>query len=264
MPNTVMSALAVQAFHGMRPALMEAMKDKGCPDWRENGCACTAAQADEWIAKMSMDEVSAAVFLDDLAVKTGATIGALRDAGFPERIPTYLARGTSVEAVAGAYARRHAKAMPVYRSHALSTFGHLISLYFDGSEMVELKDRSRWVFGQTSHNFLCVQTPGGGEVGVGHPFYNKENPHPGRRPLAPHIVTCGRQVGVRSYKATEYQGEVIKLAVSSFGHLIKSVALRRMSFREFADVIRKHYDPDTPRIRETLDVLDAVDALNPT
>lgn len=68
-----------------------------------------------------------------------------------------------------------------YQSHALVVFGALIAKYFHHKEMVELTDGSRWMFGSTSKNFLCVHTPDGSPVTEGYPFYNRSKPHPGMK-----------------------------------------------------------------------------------
>lgn len=77
-----------------------------------------------------------------------------------------------------------------------------------------------------------------------------------------HIVSSGMQIGVSEYLGTQYQGEVVLLALQTFGHLIRSVAIRKISFTEFADAIAKEYDGSNPKTGETIKVLREVAELN--
>ena len=76
------------------------------------------------------------------------------------------------------------------------------------------------------------------------------------------IVHAHHRIGVREYQATNYEAEVIQLALQSFGHLIRSMAdfakMKRMSFGEFAALIEAHYDESNARTKETIQVLRAV------
>ena len=58
--------------------------------------------------------------------------------------------------------------------------------------------------------------------------------------------------------ATEYEGEVARLAVESYGHLLKGHAFNtpaRYTYSEFADRITRHYDASQPRHAEIVRVL---------
>lgn len=55
------SDLPLQAFHGMHPVLWDAMKDKGCPNWRSAGLTATPHHADAWFALLTGEEVDSAL-----------------------------------------------------------------------------------------------------------------------------------------------------------------------------------------------------------
>jgi hypothetical protein len=67
---TIVSAqeLAQQAHAGLRPSLWIAMKDKGCPTWRESGSSATQADAARWITLLSDDEIRRALGCPDLRI----------------------------------------------------------------------------------------------------------------------------------------------------------------------------------------------------
>lgn len=78
------------------------------------------------------------------------------------------------------------------------------------------------------------------------------------------IVSHNLQVGIGSYYGTQEQGETIKSALISFGYLIKSVALTRCSFGQFADVIEMNHDNQNPKTAEVLKTLREVEVINRT
>lgn len=78
------------------------------------------------------------------------------------------------------------------------------------------------------------------------------------------IVSHNLQVGIGSYYGTQEQGETIKSALISFGYLIKSVALTRCSFGQFADLIEMNHDNQNPKTAEVLKTLREVEVINRT
>lgn len=76
------------------------------------------------------------------------------------------------------------------------------------------------------------------------------------------IVSECMRVGRGPYIATEGQDELVELAIGSFGHLIKSVALTRLSFAQFADAIEANYSPAEGRTREVLRTLRTLHLIN--
>jgi len=78
-----------------------------------------------------------------------------------------------------------------------------------------------------------------------------------------YIITAQMQVGVDRYYGTNEQQEMLILALRSFGHLIKTVHNRRISFGDFADVIAKHYDQANPKTHAVVDTLRQLDIQNP-
>lgn len=76
------------------------------------------------------------------------------------------------------------------------------------------------------------------------------------------IVTAGMQVGVTAYQGSTHHGEMVLLALQNFGHLIRSVALRNITFSGFADVIEMNYDLAEPKTAATVKALREVHALN--
>ncbi len=85
-------------------------------------------------------------------------------------------------------------------------------------------------------------------------------PLPGFFPIVSHNL----QVGIGSYYGTQEQGETIKSALISFGYLIKSVALTRCSFGQFADLIEMNHDNQNPKTAEALKTLREVEVINRT
>lgn len=59
-----LQVLANQAHCGMYPALWELMKDRGCPNWRSEGCTSTLTDAQRWIALLSKQEIELTVIAD--------------------------------------------------------------------------------------------------------------------------------------------------------------------------------------------------------
>lgn len=78
------------------------------------------------------------------------------------------------------------------------------------------------------------------------------------------IVSHNLQVGIGSYYGTQEQGETIKSALISFGHLIKTVALTRWSFSQLADLIEKNHDKTNPKTANVLNTLREVEVINQT
>lgn len=58
----------------------------------------------------------------------------------------------------------------------------------------------------------------------------------------PVITSVHMTLGVHQYMATTEQAEIVELAVKNYGYLIKTVALRNWTFKEFADLIEVRFD----------------------
>ena len=78
-----------------------------------------------------------------------------------------------------------------------------------------------------------------------------------------HVITESMRIQVPSFKVTtHYEAEVVLMAVQNYGHLIRCVPRREVSFSEFAAEIVKHYDTTTPQTGEVVRVLKELSALN--
>lgn len=80
------------------------------------------------------------------------------------------------------------------------------------------------------------------------------------------IVAQGHSIGVKQYRGTDGEAELVLLALQCFGFLIKHagpfMSLKRFSFAEFAEIIEKNYAVANPRTIETIRVLREVHARN--
>lgn len=76
------------------------------------------------------------------------------------------------------------------------------------------------------------------------------------------VSSANMVIGVGAYRATDYQGEVIKTALIDFGYLLKKVALTKYSFSQVADLIEVNHDTANPKTAEVVRVLREVYALN--
>ncbi len=68
-----------------------------------------------------------------------------------------------------------------------------------------------------------------------------------RLEFKPIITAANMTLGVHQYMATADQAQLIEVAVKNYGYLIKTVALRNWTFKEFADIIEKQFDMANPR-----------------
>ena len=101
-------AVLIRKVHaGMYPALWEAIKDKGCPDWRIDGCVSRGADAEHWLKLLAPKEVKEAIFLDDMAVASGQSIYTLQEQGYALSVPGYIAAGKTAQQVADGMAPRY-------------------------------------------------------------------------------------------------------------------------------------------------------------
>jgi hypothetical protein len=77
------------------------------------------------------------------------------------------------------------------------------------------------------------------------------------------IIVCGQTIGVDSYLGTAEQGEIVKGALISFGHVLKdgSAQCKRISFDGFADRIEQCYCTTNPQTKEVVETLRVVQKL---
>ena len=77
-----------------------------------------------------------------------------------------------------------------------------------------------------------------------------------------HICAESMRIEFPSFKATSNQEETVRMAIKNYGHLIRSVQPKLITFSEFAAVIERHYDTSTPQTSEVVRVLRQVHAQN--
>lgn len=82
--KTRMQTLAKQAHAGMLPELWDAMKNKGCPDWRTNDCSATIDDAEKWMALLVANPT-----LDDAWILFGASLGEFGRMESPEEFDEF-------------------------------------------------------------------------------------------------------------------------------------------------------------------------------
>ena len=80
--------------------------------------------------------------------------------------------------------------------------------------------------------------------------------------MAEAIVSANMQLGCKEFKGTNYHGDIVVLSMCNYGHLIRTVALSRTSFADFAEKIEAHYDQHNPQNNEVIRVLRVVHQLN--
>ncbi|PPC88017.1 MAG: hypothetical protein CTY39_01410 [Hyphomicrobium sp.] len=80
------------------------------------------------------------------------------------------------------------------------------------------------------------------------------------------LTVHGHNIAVKEYQATTAEGETVKLAVQSFGHLLKAqglfLDLRHFTFAEFAEAIQNAYSIVNPRTAEVVRALRVVHERN--
>lgn len=79
-----------------------------------------------------------------------------------------------------------------------------------------------------------------------------------RLEFKPIITAANMTLGVHQYMATTDQAQLIEVAVKNYGYLIKTVALRNWTFKEFADIIEKKFDMANPKNAQIVSTLRAV------
>jgi hypothetical protein len=80
------------------------------------------------------------------------------------------------------------------------------------------------------------------------------------------IVVQHQTVGVHEYQGTNEEGEVVLLALHSYGFLLNKpdMQLHKYTFDEFANAIEMHYDTSNPQTAEIVRVLRVVHERNAT
>ena len=73
------------------------------------------------------------------------------------------------------------------------------------------------------------------------------------------IVSQAHTIGVKEFLGTDEEGQVVRLAVQDFGHLVRAsgpfMQFKRVSFEQFSDMIEANYDIKQARTGETVKVL---------
>lgn len=80
------------------------------------------------------------------------------------------------------------------------------------------------------------------------------------------IVSQAHTIGVAEYQGTNEEGQIVRLAVQDFGHLVRAsgpfMQFKRVSFEQFSDMIESNYDVLEARTGETVEVLRRVHQCN--
>ena len=80
------------------------------------------------------------------------------------------------------------------------------------------------------------------------------------------IVSQAHTIGVKEFLGTDEEGQVVRLAVQDFGHLVRAsgpfMQFKRVSFEQFSDMIEANYDIRQARTGETVKVLRQVHQRN--
>jgi hypothetical protein len=80
------------------------------------------------------------------------------------------------------------------------------------------------------------------------------------------IVSQAHTIGVKEFLGTDEEGQVVRLAVQDFGHLVRAsgpfTQFKRVSFKQFSDMIESNYDIRQARTDETVKVLRRVHQRN--
>jgi len=80
------------------------------------------------------------------------------------------------------------------------------------------------------------------------------------------IVSQAHTIGVKEFLGTDEEGQVVRLAVQDFGHLVRAsgpfMQFKRVSFEQFSDMIESNYDIRQARTGETVEVLRKVHQRN--
>lgn len=80
------------------------------------------------------------------------------------------------------------------------------------------------------------------------------------------IVVQGQSIGVPEFKGTTYEGEVARMAIANYAHVLRgngNFEVKRFTFGQFADAIARQYDLETPQNAEVVRVLRVLDERNP-
>ena len=80
------------------------------------------------------------------------------------------------------------------------------------------------------------------------------------------IVSQAHTIGIKEFLGTDEEGQVVRLAVQDFGHLVRAsgpfLKFKRVSFEQFSDMIEANYDIRQARTGETVKVLRQVHQRN--
>lgn len=80
------------------------------------------------------------------------------------------------------------------------------------------------------------------------------------------IVSQAHTIGVKEFVGTDEEGQIVRLAVQDFGHLVRAsgpfMQFKRVSFEQFSDMIESNYDIRQARTVETVEVLRRVHQRN--
>nr|WP_314621822.1 hypothetical protein [uncultured Noviherbaspirillum sp.] len=80
------------------------------------------------------------------------------------------------------------------------------------------------------------------------------------------IVSQGHTIGVAEYLGTDEEGQIVRLAVQDFGHLVRAsgpfMQFKQVSFVQFSDLIESNYDLLDARTGEAIRVLRQVHLRN--
>jgi hypothetical protein len=80
------------------------------------------------------------------------------------------------------------------------------------------------------------------------------------------IVSQGHTIGVAEYLGTDEEGQIVRLAVQDFGHLVRAsgpfMQFKQVSFEQFSDLIESNYDLMDARTGEAIKVLRQVQLRN--
>lgn len=80
------------------------------------------------------------------------------------------------------------------------------------------------------------------------------------------IVSQALTTGIKEFLGTDEEGQIVRLAVQDFGHLVRAsgpfLQFKRVSFAQFSDMIESNFDIRQARTGETVKVLRQVHQRN--
>lgn len=70
------------------------------------------------------------------------------------------------------------------------------------------------------------------------------------------IVSKAHTIGVKDFLSPDEEGQIVRLAVRDFGHLVRAAGpfmqFKRVTFEQFSDMSESNYDIRQTRIGETV------------